>query len=85
MNIYSLINWEGDVRSIEGTLKGIHEQARECERPDQMLIQLHEVPTDKDSLIQVLLYACTPDVYKLPQPTRTWSITPRGGLKENTE
>ncbi len=52
-----------------------------------VLIELFDLPTDKDSLVNAINFAVQADdpIDEAAKPLRTWELTRRGGLKEITE
>lgn len=81
MKVYQFIH-EPDAKPLyRGTLADVKADAKEVATKLRFAIRIHEldVPTDKDSVIALLNTGGPPADLK---PTRSWSVTPRGGLAE---
>lgn len=79
MQFYKLINGEPDTDAVYyGVIKEAHNAAKES--PYRLLarIELVEVPTDKEGVLE-LLNGSVPE-----KVLRTWRLTSRGGLLEIT-
>jgi hypothetical protein len=81
MNFYRTIRFDGDeFPRWDGTLSEAHDTAKTLTAGDALRIELFDVWTDRDHLLDLLNGADANDI--ADGPKRTWMLTPRKGLKE---
>lgn len=81
MHFYRTIRFDGDLSPRwDATLGEAHKTAKTLTVSDALRIELFDVWTDKDHLLDLLNGADAKDV--ADGPLRTWMLTPRRGLKE---
>lgn len=84
MNVYSVVDYGGDVVDVCGTKKEAHKSA--TLRGAGSLVGLHDLGTmKKEDLVAILYFAAVDnryEPYELPIPVKVWELTSRGGLRE---
>jgi hypothetical protein len=81
MHFYRINRFDGDsMSSWEGTLGEAHRGLKRHSDMPEARIELFDIDTSKESLLQLLNYADVDDLGLSAE--RTWVLTPRGGLKE---
>lgn len=92
MNVYFVMNWDDAVVEVHGTRNTITEAIKKRpEKPDDLRVELWDVPTDKAALLNIIsLASCPGDPYHPREHPNTrlinaWEVTARGGLKEVKE
>lgn len=86
MNFYLLRDWEDRIVHIAASMDEMKAVVREFPafNPEDLVVHLHDVPTDKDNIRKMLAQALTEEdvALTLGQPNRVWNVTKRRGLKE---
>ena len=86
MNFYLLRDWEDRIVHIAASMDEMKAVVREFPafNPEDLVVHLHDVPTDKDNIRKMLAQAMTEEGITplLGQHLRAWNVTKRRGLKE---
>ena len=85
MHIYITTNFEEAAVAVHSTLAEAHAAARLRGDKNSLRIELHDVPTDKDSIVALVAAALFGEPAGFSENIlRTWVLTQRGGLLETT-
>jgi hypothetical protein len=84
MNLYSIRSFDGDILALHATLAEAHAYAKRLAGRQSLSIALHDLATDKATVLQLARAAyLLPSGVLPPMLTlREWVLTPRGGLRE---
>ena len=85
MHIYITTNFEEAAVAVHSTLTEAHAASRLRGDKNSLRIELHDVPTDKDSIVALVAASLFGEpAWFSENILRTWVLTQRGGLMETT-
>lgn len=85
MNFYFVKGWEDQILEVGSSVAEVKNFLRTTGTdPEELVVELRDVPTDKDSLRSMLAQACGIEfsVTDHGRLLRVWNVTKRRGLKE---